>query len=116
MTARVVRWSDAAQRDLDDIVDCIAAQSVLNAERVLARLYKQAQRLEHFVERGRRLPELGSRRRALRAHWRELLVRPWRIVYAIENGSVKVLAVVDGRRDFQGWLSRRSVSDLSDAT
>ena len=113
MPSRLVRWSDAAQRDLDHIVDYIATDSALDAERVLARLQQQAGSLEQFAERGRRIPELASRKRALRANWRELTVRPWRIVYAIENGGVMVLAVVDGRRDFLEWLARRSPSDLS---
>ena len=108
-----MRWSDAAHRDLDHIVDYIATDSALDAERVLARLQQQAGSLEQFAERGRRIPELASRKRELRANWRELTVRPWRIVYAIENGGVMVLAVVDGRRDFLEWLARRSPSDLS---
>jgi len=113
VAARVVRWSDAAQRDLDDIVDYIAADSTINAEAVLDRLYGQAQSLEQFAERGRRLPELAGRRRSGHANWRELVVRPWRMVYAIEGATVLVLAVVDSRRDFRAWLAGRSSADLS---
>lgn len=109
MPTRRVRWSDAAQRDMDDIVDYIAVENPLTAERVLGRLQQQAQSLQLFAERGRRLPELASRKRRKRdkwANWRELVVRPWRIVYAIEEDMVTVLGVVDGRRDFLAWLSR----------
>lgn len=104
---RVVRWSEAAQRDLDDIVDFIARDSEINAAVVLGRLQQQALSLDLFAERGRRIPELAGGRRSQRTHWRELLVRPWRIVYAVEGESVLVLAVVDGRRDFRAWLARR---------
>jgi toxin ParE1/3/4 len=114
--ARAVRWSEAAQHDLDDIIDYIAGDSSLNAERVLGRLEDQATSLAHFAERGRRIPELASGKRPQRSNWRELLVRPWRIVYAIEADLVLVLAVVDGRRDFRAWLAGRSAADLSRRT
>lgn len=116
MTARAVRWSEAARHDLDDIIDYIAGDNSLNAERVLDRLEDQAASLEHFAERGRRIPELAPRKRSQRTNWRELLVRPWRIVYAIEGDMVLVLAIVDGRRDFRGWLTGRSTADLSRRT
>ena len=116
MATRLVRWSDAAQRDMDDIVDYIAVESPLNAERVLGRLQQQAHSLQMFAERRRRLPELASRKRSereRRANWRELIVRPWRIVYAIDEELVTVLGVVDGRRDLLAWLSRRLAAELS---
>jgi addiction module RelE/StbE family toxin len=102
-----VRWSGQAQRDLDDIVDFIAQDSEINAEAVLDRLHEQALSLDLLAERGRRIPELAGGPRSRRTNWRELLVRPWRIVYAIEGESVLVLAVVDGRRDFRAWLAGR---------
>lgn len=113
MASRNVRWSEAAQCDLCDVVEYIADDSELNAEGVLARLQVQAESLAHFAERGRRLPELRGREPPQRAQWRELLVRPWRIVFAIEGDTVLVLAVIDGRRDFCAWLARRSAVDLS---
>ena len=105
MVARTVRWSEAAERDLDDIVDHIALDSSINAEAVLERLHEQARSLEHFAERGRRIAELTGRQRAQRASWRELVVRPWRIMFAIEGGTVFVLGVVDSRRDVRAWLA-----------
>ena len=112
-TARRVLWSVAAQRDLDDIVDYIAGDSVINAEGVLDRLQTSAERLTLHAERGRRIPELGRHRRRAPFDWRELIVRPWRVIYSIDGDTVLVLAVVDARRDFRAWLSRRSIRDLA---
>ena len=111
--ARRVRWSAAAQRDLDDIVDFIASDSSLNADRVLDRLARQAAGLAQFAERGRRIPEFAHRPTRTGPPWRELLVRPWRMLYAIDGDLVLVLAVVDGRRDLHSWLSSRNARDLS---
>lgn len=94
----------------------IAGDSSLSAERVLGRLEDQATRLAHIAERGRRIPEPASRKRQQRSNWRELLVRPWRIVYTIEADLVLALAVVDGRRDLRAWLAGRSAADLSRRT
>ena len=98
MAQREVFWSEDAQRDLDAIVDHIAQDSPLDALRIFDRLAGQAQKLHVFAERGRRVPELGARGR--RSPLRELVVRPWRIIYAVRERHVMVIAVVDSRRDF----------------
>jgi toxin ParE1/3/4 len=110
--ARVVHWSAAAQSDLTCIVDYIASRDPIQAEQVLAQLQSQAHGLERFAERGRRIPELRGSRHGAKANWRELLVKPWRIVYAVEDNKLLVLAVVDGRRDFVAWLARQAGTDL----
>lgn len=105
MVRREVFWSEDAQCELDAIVDRIAADSPNDAVRVFDRLAQQARKLETFAERGRRVPELGARGR--RSPLRELVVRPWRLIYAVHEGHVMVIALVDGRRDFLAWLAAR---------
>jgi toxin ParE1/3/4 len=39
--------------------------------------------------------------------WRELVVRPYRIVYRIRKDIVMVGAVIDGRRDLEDLLLER---------
>jgi addiction module RelE/StbE family toxin len=104
MARREVFWSEDAQRELDAIVDHIADDSQIDAMRVFDRLADQARKLETFAERGRRVPELGARGR--RSPLRELVVRPWRLIYAVHDGHV-VIALVDSRRDFLAWLATR---------
>jgi addiction module RelE/StbE family toxin len=105
MARHEVFWSQDAQRELDAIVDHIASDSPLDAMRVFDRLVQQAGKLETFAERGRRVPELGARGR--RSPLRELVVRPWRLIYAVHDGHVMVIALVDSRRDFLAWLAAR---------
>lgn len=47
---RIVRWSLAAQRDLNDIVDYIASDSELNAGAVLDRLQSRPQALNGLLQ------------------------------------------------------------------
>lgn len=105
MARREVFWSADAQRDLDSIVDFIADDSPLDALRVFDRLVEQARKLETFAERGRRLPELGAHGK--RSPLRELVIRPWRLIYAVHDDHVMVIALVDSRRDFLAWLAGR---------
>lgn len=101
-----VLWTDTAQRDLESIVDHIARDNLENALVVLERLEARASALATNPHRGRKVPELLS----LDLHqYRELIERPWRILYRIEQDRVFVVAVLDGRRDLQALLIDRLV-------
>lgn len=102
---RVV-WSDAARDDLRSIVFHIAQDSPANALSVADRLERRAASLRAHATRGRVVPEL---RRAGERRFRELIEKPWRIVYFIEGRRVNIVAVVDSRRDLRDWLNERTM-------
>lgn len=106
MTERRVLWTRTARRDLDAIIDYIAAESVENALSILERLSERAASLSQTAERGRLVPEL---RVIGVTQYRELIERPWRLLYRIESERVMVLAVLDGRRDLDALLLERLV-------
>ena len=101
---RRVVWTEAAAQDLVEIVSFIARKSPTNARRLLIRLRAKADSLERSPRRGRVVPELASM--GTRA-WRELVVKPHRIVYRIREDVVLLGAVVDGRRDLEDLLLER---------
>ena len=101
-----VLWAEASAHDLEELIDHIARDSERDAHRILDRLRSRAESLGRAPSRGRFVPELvpyGIRT------WRELLIRPYRIVYRISGNTVVVLAVLDGRRDLQDVLLERLV-------
>jgi len=103
-----VQWAEVAVRDLEELVGYIASDSAIHADRVLTRLETRAAALESSAGRGRIVPELlhfGMR------SWRELFVRPYRIVYRIEGNTVTVLGVFDERRDLEDVLLERLLRD-----
>lgn len=104
--SRRVVWAEAAVRDLEEVISFIAADSPLNARRVLDRLQRKARSLETSPYRGRIVPELM--RFGMRT-WRELVVRPYRLVYRVGRDAVVVLALFDGRRDLEDVLLERLV-------
>lgn len=101
-----VRWAETASRDLEEIAEFIAIDSRSKAERVLERIEARASRLESEPQRGRVPPELAQF--GIRT-WREILVRPYRLVYRLDGDTVSVLAVFDGRRDLEDVLLERLV-------
>jgi toxin ParE1/3/4 len=99
-----VIWSEVAVRDLERIVEDIADDSSINAERVLDRLEHAAESLSTLPVRGRVVPEL---KRLEVTSIRELVVRPWRLVYRIGTKQVLVVGVFDSRRDLELVLLAR---------
>jgi plasmid stabilization system protein ParE len=99
-----VRWAEVAVRDLEELVGYVAVDSETNARRVLKRIETRAAALESSPARGRVVPELAHF--GMRT-WRELIVKPYRLLYRIEGDTVTVLAVFDGRRDLEDILLER---------
>jgi plasmid stabilization system protein ParE len=102
-----VLWAEEAVQDLEEIVGYIAADSPVNARNLLAKLRARAASLDATTPmRGRVVPELAHF--GIRS-WRELVVKPCRIIYRIGEAEVFVLAVFDGRRDLEDVLLERLV-------
>ncbi|MCI0570784.1 MAG: type II toxin-antitoxin system RelE/ParE family toxin [Myxococcaceae bacterium] len=99
-----VQWAEVAVADLEELVDFIEREQPGAAAPVIDRLEAAAQRLETLPLRGRVVPELARFNIRL---YRELIVRPWRILYRVGNGRVLVVAVLDGRRDLESLLLSR---------
>lgn len=102
---RSVLLTAGAERDLASIYDFIAdAMSERAAERVLGRLLQAVERLRGFPERGSYPPEvlaLGIR------DFRQVVVKPYRIIYRAVDDHVVVVLVADSRRNMQMLLEQR---------
>ena len=97
--------TDDAVRDLEEIVDYISRQDATgSADYVLGRIEQALQALSALPERGsypRELLELGIR------EYREVLFKPYRIIYRVTGDGVYVMVIADGRRDLRALLERR---------
>lgn len=102
---RWVVWSKGASRELDEATEHIARESLQSAIGVFERLLEAAESLADLPERGRVVPERGESR------VRELLVDPYRLIYATGESEVVVLAVLHQRRDFDRWGRHDSLED-----
>ena len=90
--ARGVVWTEPAWEDLATAADYIARDSETYAATFVQEVRDAAASLTQFAERGHVVPEFGEE--AIR----ELLVRPYRLVYKIVDDQVLVLALIHGAR------------------
>jgi toxin ParE1/3/4 len=101
----MVDLTRSAEADLNDIVEWIARNdSVAHALHVLEQIQSRLESLCRQPERGsvpHELRNLGIDR------YRQVLFKPYRIIYHVRDRRVIVNLVVDGRRDMSVLLQRR---------
>jgi addiction module RelE/StbE family toxin len=90
-----VHWTESALDDLRDITEFVAKDSPAYAERLAKKLVEAPRRLATLPRSGSIVPEF--RRDAIR----EVLVRPYRIIYQIRGEDCFVAAIVHGSRDLR---------------
>ena len=97
--------TEDATRDLEDLFDYIKLHDVPGkADYVIDQIEKVFSSLSENPERGaypRELLALGLR------EYREILFKPYRIIYRVVAEYVYVMVIADGRRDMQALLQRR---------
>ena len=89
---RSVRWSERAAADLEVIRQFLSLSSDATATTWIAKLMQAGDSLDDLSERDRRVPEWDA------PDIRELVVRPYRLVYRLVDHEVVVLTVFDGHR------------------
>jgi len=104
MSFSVFLTDDAAQ-DLAELYDYVAHyDSPRKAEVILNKIESLLNRLAESPDRGsypKELIALGIR------EYRQVLFKPYRIIYQIIDKNVYVMLIADGRRDMQMLLERR---------
>jgi plasmid stabilization system protein ParE len=101
-----VYWTPTALQDLVSILEHLAAENPAAASAATMRLQARAESLLTLTPRGRIVPEL---REIGVNQYRELIERPWRLIYTVDAGRIAVVAVLDSRRDLQTLLLERLI-------
>jgi toxin ParE1/3/4 len=96
-----------AERDIVDIYDYLAKKDTLqNAGYVLDNLESLILSLDEAPERGHYPPELSIQ--GIK-EFKEVIFKPYRVIYEIIGNKVIVHLCVDGRRDMKTILERRLI-------
>jgi addiction module RelE/StbE family toxin len=85
-------WSPQSLRDLEGIRAYIAQDSPHYADLVVQRIVAAVERLQAFPESGRVVPELD------RPEIREVITKPYRVVYRYSGQSVEIATVFRSSR------------------
>lgn len=97
-----VIWTEPALRDVKDIIDYIAKDSLAYAARFGTRLVAAPRRLETFPKCGRIVPEFQEER------IRELICDAYRLIYLVAEDACFITAVVHASRQ---WLQTLEPGD-----
>lgn len=93
--ARPILWTGPALADLVEIREWVERDSPDAARRLAARIRERVNDLAVFPSSGRVVPEIGIER------YREVIVRPYRVIYEIRENDLVILRVRHSRRDLQ---------------
>lgn len=104
MRYRVIVAASASEDEEELLAYLLARDEIVAAVALEARFDRALRSLETFPLRGRVVPEL---RRHGVISYRELIVAPHRVMYRIDARTVRVVAIVDGRRDLDDILVAR---------
>ena len=85
-----VFWTDEALRHLDSIYRYIAGDAPVYAQRMVDKITRRSRQIGVFPQSGRMVPEYED------IEIREVVERPYRIVYRVTPDQVDVLAVFHG--------------------
>ena len=103
-----VLLTDAAKADLNDIYQYIKSNdSIESADYVLDNIEVLFDSLSEQPQRGsfpRELSELGIK------EFRQVLFKPYRLIYSTTDKQVFIYCILDGRRDIRSVLERRLLS------
>ncbi len=94
-----VIWTEPALSDLNEIAEYIALDNFDAAAHLIQEVFSAVERLEQHPKSGRRPPELEKKSR-----YREIIVRPCRVFYRVENDKVYILYVMRGERELRVFL------------
>ncbi|MEM1041784.1 MAG: type II toxin-antitoxin system RelE/ParE family toxin [Bacteroidota bacterium] len=87
-----VHWTNKALDQLLGIREQIAERSPRAANRLVERLATRAEQLDLFPRSGRVVPEYEQE------NVREVIERPYRVIYRVKPEQVDILSVIHSRR------------------
>ena len=100
-----VRVTSDAELDIVDLYEYIVFHDcVENAEYVLSEIEALVLSLDENPLRGHYPPELSEK--GIK-DFREVIFKPYRVVYQVIASEVVILCCLDGRQDMQSLLERR---------
>ena len=85
-----VHWTNTALGHLLAIYEYIARDSSLYAQRMVDKLTRRSEQIAAFPRSGRVVPEFEAE------DIREIIEKPYRIIYRIKPEQIDVLAVIHG--------------------
>ena len=87
-----VHWTNNSIGHLLGIYEYIARNSPVYAKRIVDRITRRSEQIADFPMSGRKVPEYEAE------DIREIIEKPYRIIYRIKSDQIDILAVIHGAR------------------
>jgi len=91
----IVHWTENAIEHLVNIYEYIAINSPTYGKKMVDRITRRSEQIAEHPLSGRKVPEYDAE------DIRELIEKPYRIIYRIKPDQIDVLAVIHGARLLQ---------------
>ena len=91
-----VLWTENAIDHLTNIYEYIAINSPTYARRMIDRITRRSEQIAEHALSGRKVPEFDAE------DIREIIEKPYRIIYRIKPGRIDIIAVIHGARLMPG--------------
>lgn len=99
-----LKWTDSAKDDLVEIITYIQKDRPVVAKEVYEKIKKIAHSSNLFPLKGRIVPELEKEGMTF---YRELISKPWRIIYKVGKDRVYIMAIIDSRQNLEDILLKK---------
>ena len=106
MKRLIVHWARPASLDLLEIIEFIRQDRPAAARKMGRTILLEASRLSRHPRVGKIVPELLKQGIS---DYRQVLVPPYRVLYAVRKTFVEIVAVIDSRRDLEAVLFQRLI-------
>jgi len=105
MSYKIV-WTKSAEMELNEIVDYIIENDGVDiANDIYCKIKERAELLAVNPELGRIVPDLAK----MTVKFREIIFKSWRFIYKVEKSTIKILLVIDGRRNIEDILYEKLI-------
>jgi addiction module RelE/StbE family toxin len=88
-----ISWTESAVGDLKGIKEYIARDSEYYAINFTERIISSVEQLSSLPEMGRKVPEADEN------NIREIIIRPYRIIYQVQDNSINIITIIHSARD-----------------
>jgi toxin ParE1/3/4 len=100
-----ITWSDNALKDMMDILNFIKSRSGNEiAKNIFNKIQDQFIKISDFPNCQRIVPELKD---IGITEIKECIESPWRIFYRVTSDEIRILSIIDGRRNVEELLYKK---------
>lgn len=106
MSKHKVFWTKQAVTDLKEIINYIEEDNISAAVKTKKNIQSLCDKLNSNPEKYRIIPELKE---IGVNSYREIIYKPYRILFKLTEKNIYIFAVIDSRRDLEYFLFKRMI-------